>query len=136
MAPLLLLTPAHPQVALVRQLLERRLPQLEEQQRQQRQRGAAATGGDSGAGEAMGEEQEEGQQQQQGVQVATVDSFQVSCATPASGFCIMPAKREKLCNAACHACCRCATQLRLQPAHTPAARRHPHMPACRARSAT
>lgn len=62
------------------------MPQLLEQRRQQRQAAAAAAGGDdSDADEAMrgndegggGQEGEEGEEQQQGVQCATVDSFQV-----------------------------------------------------------
>lgn len=78
------------QVALVRSLLERRLPQLEGMQRRHEHaaalgRGstseseaAAGSGNEAGGGAGEGEEAEEGRQQgrQASIQVATVDSYQ------------------------------------------------------------
>ena len=85
------------QVALVRSLLDRRLPQLEALQQQRRQQATAAARADGGSESfeaaaaglrqqdaEVGSSDEEGDQQQQqaqqGIQVATVDSFQVGTA--------------------------------------------------------
>lgn len=101
------------QVALVRQVLERRLPQLQAQQ--QRRPQAAALAGDgsseSSEGEALGPpgsggrgglgsqaaaEDEEGSgggsQEQQAVQVATVDSFQVCGCFRAAVYALVAAR--------------------------------------------
>ena len=78
------------QVALVRSLLDRRLPALQGQQRRARRAAALAGGsssceaealalgapGSGGGGGTKQEEDEEGGSDQQSIQVATVDSFQ------------------------------------------------------------
>lgn len=84
-AAICVLCTASPQVALVRQLLDRRLPQLQAaQQRRAQQAGLAGGGSSSCEAEALalpgeegdGEAGEEQEAAQATIQVATVDSFQ------------------------------------------------------------
>lgn len=141
------------QVALVRSLLDRRLPQLEQRQRQQRRQqrrspraatealpqafgGASSSrvaegrdslgGEEPGPGRRGGSEDAEGsggddepEQQQQGIQIATVDSFQARAAACISRHPGSPASP-------CHACRLAGSTQRSTPALPPLSA----LPAC------